>query len=61
MWCNDQPFRSFGEIRRYVEKSGLLPNRGLGQKLAIVAWLDGVAHNFHGKADVRNTHPERET
>jgi hypothetical protein len=53
--CIDAPFRTFTEIRLYVSRQGSLPDRDLGrQKLAMVAWHDGLARNFHG-ADVRPT------
>lgn len=52
-YCDDEPFVALSTINRYVESAGLLPNRGLGEQLAINAWLTGLDHGFFGRAEVR--------
>lgn len=57
LYCDEHPFRSFAEIRRYVESVGMVPS-GTGKKLALVAWHDGLANDFQLYPEVRNTQPE---
>lgn len=46
IYCNDNRFKDFSTIENYVKRAGILPNRGIGEKEAMVAWIYGLDHQF---------------
>lgn len=50
-YCNEAPLRSIKVIRAYAATAGVLPNRAIGEKDAMEAFLYGVEHDFFN-ADV---------
>lgn len=45
-YCDENPFRSLGEIRAYAETAGVLPNRAIGERAALAAFEWGLDNNF---------------
>lgn len=46
-YCNDQPFKSLGVIRRYAKQAGMVYHRGGQQVDAMQAYNEGLAAGFY--------------
>jgi hypothetical protein len=46
-YCNENPFRKVSTIENYAKKSGIVQNRGIGEKDALVAFNNGWRDNWN--------------